>query len=158
MITLTNELMVELAKMIHIRSGGHAVRPDQEFLDKFGKYYKTRKPTGDDVDGAIEIGKVWYQQRIMEAASGGSQPLVVPMTPPWFKDTPDVPEKAAKPAMEGEAGEWETKIKMMKWPEIEALCKKNGIELLADAPNPGVRVMRARNALYNHLKAGKKLS
>jgi len=52
---------------------------------------------------------------------------------------------------------WEARIRTMPYPELARLCETNGIDYKKEAPNPGILTMRARNACYNAIKAGKTL-
>lgn len=53
-----------------------------------------------------------------------------------------------------EAAGWEAQIKVMKWPELKVLLDRNKIVIEEVAPNPGIRTMRGRNALYAALRRG----
>lgn len=48
----------------------------------------------------------------------------------------------------------EATVKMMKGPEAIALARANGADLKEPAPNGGVLVMRAKNALYVMIRKG----
>ncbi len=49
---------------------------------------------------------------------------------------------------------WEARIKVMPFVQLDALCSANKIKFDPNAPNPGIRTMRARNALYAALRRG----
>jgi hypothetical protein len=51
----------------------------------------------------------------------------------------------------------EAQIRSTPYEQLERICAANNVSYLKQAPNQGVLVMRARNALYAALRAGKEI-
>ncbi len=65
------------------------------------------------------------------------------------------PSTVTKSSTEKKASsDWEARIMMMKWPELKETLDRNKIQIIEEAPNPGIRTMRGRNALYAALRRG----
>lgn len=69
------------------------------------------------------------------------------LTPVTPVAEPDVPRET----------DWESRIKVMKYGELDALCAANNVPFQREGGNPGIRCMRARNALYSALRKGVRL-
>lgn len=52
----------------------------------------------------------------------------------------------------------EARVREMTYADLAKLCQANGLSYKLEAPNNGVLVMRARNAVYNALRAGKPIT
>lgn len=48
----------------------------------------------------------------------------------------------------------EAEVRTMPYTQLLELCKANGLEFNETAPNAGILTMRARNAVYNAIRAG----
>lgn len=123
----------------------------QSELDRWWKRHGQPGPTPDIQDPEVfQPVRTALWQRAQAASRAAMKAAMVAEDRPAFS-RPAAPPAPARPTKEGD----EAKVAVMKGAEALALVKKHRLDWPGPHPtNPGITAMRAKNALYAHVRRG----